>query len=44
MSKKTYIGIRSRDGAMVVVKPEDGIVYNLPLCLEIANHSPTGFE
>jgi len=47
MSKKTYIGIRSTDGTMVVVKPSDetgGVVYNLPLCLEIANHSPTGFE
>jgi hypothetical protein len=40
--KKLYIGSVTRDGSLVRVKSgnaED----QLPLCLNIRNHSPTGF-
>lgn len=42
---KTYIGMRSeRTGNCTVRIVEDGDARELPLRLDIANHSPTGFE
>jgi hypothetical protein len=37
----TYIGSRTRTGCVVHVMPEGK---RLPLRLDLANHSPTGFE
>jgi Family of unknown function (DUF6166) len=42
---KIYIGMRSEiDGQCSVRYLVDGDAHELPLHLEIANHSPTGFE
>ena len=40
--EKLYIGSVTRDGSLVRVK-SDHAEYQLPLCLNIRNHSPTGF-
>lgn len=42
---KTYVGRRDRTGtAIVFVIDEHGESTKLALCLNLANHSPTGFE
>lgn len=40
---KTYIGIAGRDVYQVIVEQPGVQPYVLPMCLDIANHSPTGF-
>jgi Family of unknown function (DUF6166) len=41
---KTYTGTRAPDGCLVTVHEDDGIMRELPLRLDLRNHSPTGFE
>ncbi len=40
-----YSGVRTPEGCMVYVDDENGVLsHPLPLRLDLANHSPTGFE
>jgi hypothetical protein len=41
---KTYTGTRAPDGCLVTVHEDNGIMRELPLRLDLRNHSPTGFE
>jgi hypothetical protein len=41
---KTYRGWRTADGTHVKIVLPDGEMHPLPLRLDLANHSPTGFE
>lgn len=45
MTQRYYTGVRHVDGNQVHVRFDvDNVASPLPLCTEIANHSPTGFE
>jgi hypothetical protein len=41
---KTYTGYRRPDGCVVKVHEHDGMTRDLPLRLDLRNHSPTGPE
>jgi uncharacterized protein DUF6166 len=41
---KTYTGYRTPDGCIVKVHEIDGVARDLPLRLDLRNHSPTGPE
>src|SRR5439155_13355275 len=41
---KTYTGTRTKDGCLVTVHEDDGTTRDLPLRLDLRNHSPTGPE
>jgi hypothetical protein len=41
---KTYTGYRRPEGCVVKVHEPDGTARDLPLRLDLRNHSPTGFE
>ena len=41
---KLYEGYRTADGCVVIVVDDSGRRRKLPLKLNLANHSPTGFE
>jgi hypothetical protein len=40
---RTYTGTRAPDGCLVTVRDNNGIVQELPLRLDLRNHSPTGY-
>jgi hypothetical protein len=46
VAPKEYNGIRDKDGSLHVTvrDPDDGKQHLLPLRLDLASHSPTGFE
>ncbi|HZU23579.1 MAG TPA: DUF6166 domain-containing protein, partial [Terriglobales bacterium] len=42
--EREYLGVRTPTGVEVLVRHGDGRIYELPLCLHVRDHSPTGFE
>ena len=41
---QAFMGYRYASGPVVLYEDFDGAEHTLPLCLEVDNHSPTGFE
>jgi hypothetical protein len=41
---KIYTGTRTPDGCLVTVQKDDGSTCELPMRLDLRNHSPTGSE